>query len=122
MPSKKRLFGDIGEETACSYLKKSGYSIIERNYQIKFGELDIIAQKDDLLVFVEVKTSNFLSEIAPEENFTKNKLKKLIKTIEFYLYFNNFSSKTPYRLDLIAVKLNKITKKAVLKHFKNINL
>jgi len=120
MPSKKRLFGDLGENTACSYLKKSGYSIIKRNYQTKFGEIDIIAKKENQLIFIEVKSSNFDSEIPPEDNLTKAKIKKLLKTIELYLLSNRFSREIPHRLDLIAVKLDKNTQKAKLKHFINI--
>ena len=120
MSSEKRLFGDIGEDTACAYLKSAGYSIISRNYQIKFGEIDIIAKKDRQLVFVEVKTSDSSSKINPEENLTDAKLKKLLKTIKLYLFFNKLSIETPHRLDLIAIKLNKLTQKANLKHFKGV--
>jgi len=120
MPSKKRLFGDMGENLSCKYLKNAGYSILARNYQVKFGEIDIIAKKDDILVFIEVKSSNHTSNITPEENFTKNKLAKLLKTIEIYMISNKIPLNATHRIDLIAVILNKSTYKASLKHFKNI--
>ncbi len=119
MFSKKRIFGNSGEDVACFYLKKAGYKIIDRNYQLKYGELDIVAEKNSVLIFIEVKTSNPLSKIPPEENFTAKKLFKMQRIIDNYLILHKHSKETLYRLDLIAVKLNK--KKAIIKHFKNIN-
>ena len=56
MKSKKRSIGDFGEDIATRYLEKKGYQILERNFLKSFGEIDIIAIKDDILTFVEVKT------------------------------------------------------------------
>ncbi|MEK7452767.1 MAG: YraN family protein [Patescibacteria group bacterium] len=120
MPSEKRKFGDIGEDIANKYLKNIGYSIIEKNYQLKFGEIDIIAQKGNEMIFIEVKTSNIHSTIQPEENLTKSKLHKLAKSIEIYLISHTLSERFTWRLDLISVKLNEKTRKASLEHFKNI--
>lgn len=52
----KRQVGDFGEEITAEYLEKNGYRILDRNYSKPFGEIDIIAIKDDLIAFVEVKT------------------------------------------------------------------
>jgi putative endonuclease len=122
MPSKKRLFGDVGETIASNYLKNNDYSIVIKNYQAKFGEIDIIARKNNEFIFIEVKTSNSNSKIPPEENFTKNKFNKVLKTSEIYLLLNKISPETPHRIDLIVIKLNKLTQEANLKHFKNISL
>lgn len=56
MKSKKRIIGDFGEEIALKYLEKKGYQILDRNFLKPYGEIDIIAIKDDILTFVEVKT------------------------------------------------------------------
>ncbi|PIW74862.1 MAG: YraN family protein, partial [Candidatus Portnoybacteria bacterium CG_4_8_14_3_um_filter_44_15] len=56
MPSEKRKTGDLGEGIAAKYLENNGYKIIERNYRKNWGEIDIVARKDDCLIFVEVKT------------------------------------------------------------------
>ncbi len=120
MLTQKRKFGDIGEKIASKYLKENGYLIIKRNYQVKFGEIDIIAKKDKEITFVEVKTSNNISLIRPEENLTRSKIEKLSKTIEIYLSSNVIPETYTWRLDLISIKLNKETGKAILEHFKNI--
>ena len=52
----KKFLGDKGELIALNYIKKNGYKILEKNYKTKFGEADIIAKKDDLICFIEVKT------------------------------------------------------------------
>jgi len=121
MPSDKRKFGDIGEKIAGKYLKNSGYSIVKKNYQIKFGEIDIVAKKDNEIVFVEVKTSDVNSPIRPEENMTASKMRKFIRTVEIYLSQNVIPETYTWRLDLISVRLNTETKKASLEHFKNIS-
>ena len=54
--TKKREFGDIGEDIVCKFLLRKGYKIIERNYLKPWGEIDIIAENDKSLVFVEVKS------------------------------------------------------------------
>ena len=56
MKSKKRTIGDFGEEIALKYLEKKGYQILDRNFLKHYGEIDIIAIKNDILTFVEVKT------------------------------------------------------------------
>lgn len=121
MLSEKRKFGDVGEKIAYKYLKSNDYSIIKRNYQIKFGEIDIIAKKNKEIIFIEVKTSNVQSLICPEENLTRSKLNKLSKTIEIYLSSNVIPETHTWRLDLISIKLNTETGKASLEHFKNVN-
>ena len=78
--------GNIGEDKACLFLSDKGYSIIERNFYSRFGEIDIIASKDGVLHFIEVK-SVFDYESAVS-NITPSKLKKFIKTVHVYLKKN----------------------------------
>ena len=54
--SKTQKIGEIGEKLACMFLMKHGFKVLDRNYRKKWGEIDIIAQKDDILRFIEVKT------------------------------------------------------------------
>ena len=89
--SKNRQIGNVGEDIACEILKRSGYLIIGRNYLRKTGEIDIIAQKDDVLVFFEVK-SLILNEkhvshgtYMPEHNISAHKLRKIHTTIAYFL-------------------------------------
>lgn len=124
MPSQKRKFGDLGEKIAGDYLKKEGYQILERNYQKPWGEIDLIAQKEKAVVFIEVKTRTVqpgqsLKFAYPEENVRLSKKRKLIRTAQTYLNEKNYSPETPWQIDVIALELNLQTKKANLKHFKN---
>jgi len=120
MISKKRKLGDIGEDLACDYLKNNSYSIIVRNYNLKFGEIDIVARLNNETVFVEVKTSNNSSLIRSEENLTKAKIRKLLKAIEIYTMKNPLAEPDSWRVDLIAITLDNSTRKASLRHFKAI--
>lgn len=79
-----RSFGKRAEKVACSLLKSKGYKIIDRNFRCSFGEIDIIALKDDQTVFVEVKARRSDTFGQPEEAVTSKKLEKITKTIYFY--------------------------------------
>lgn len=117
--------GELGESIATKYLKKSGYKILETNFKNDFGkrlgEIDIIAQNDNELVFVEVKTriASNKALIIPEENISRNKLHKLGKIIAYYIKRNNLWDKT-YRIDAISLLIDKNNRKYSLKHLKNI--
>jgi len=77
-----RIVGNLAEEKACKYLKSLGYEIKERNFYSKFGEIDIIALKDRILHFVEVKSGK---NFEPIYAITPKKLDKIIKTINYYI-------------------------------------
>lgn len=94
--------GSRGENEAELYLKKKGYKIITRNYHSRFGEIDIIAQVEDTLVFVEVKTRSSVKFGYPSEFITTKKLWKMVKTAEFFRAQNkNLPAK--FRFDAIEV-------------------
>ena len=82
--SKTQKIGEIGEEKACIFLVKQGFSIIERNVANKFGEIDIVAKKGGLFHFFEVKTGKKSGFINPAENLTKEKLRKFFISVEHY--------------------------------------
>lgn len=92
------LIGHAAEDKAVEYLKKCGYSICERNFHSRFGEIDIIAKKDFVLHFIEVKYSK---ESDPITRITPTKLVKIIKTINYYLYKNN--NELDYQIDALLV-------------------
>lgn len=80
----KKDKGKIGEEIAEKYLKGNGYKIIEKNFRTRFGEIDIICEKNLNLIFIEVRTKRESSFILPEESLTKKKIEKLKKVaLEF---------------------------------------
>ena len=121
--SETQKIGEIGEHIACKYLINQGFQVIERNYTKKIGEIDIVCNKDSVIHFVEVKTivtrvtgvnqSNVSRETLkngelynPFENITKHKLRKLSRTIEWYLAEKHVSRETRWQIDAIAVVLN----------------
>lgn len=190
MITKKRQFGDLGEKIAEQYLLKNGYLILEKNFQTKMGELDIIAfkpqnkilhsinreigkfftenreirknneenwinkeiiRKNGLIVFVEVKSAvmdndqntlsrsfykngkvsretplflqkwrgeTFDNRIKPEENVHFKKQRHLIKSAQNYLAYKQFPLDINWQIDVIAVEIDKISRKANLRHIK----
>ncbi len=94
--------GKRGEQLAATYLRQKGYTILERNYSGPYGEIDLIAQKDSFLVFVEVKERKSGSLVDPLEAVTKSKQKKLWLTAQQYLQECSPESLQP-RFDVIAV-------------------
>lgn len=96
----KRL-GKQGENAACRYLKRSGYKIIERNYKTRFGEVDIIAQKEDTIAFIEVKTRLTDKFGAPAEAVTFAKQRKYALAAQ--LYFSQCEDDCIIRFDVIEV-------------------
>lgn len=76
--------GSIGEESVCSYLIEKGYTVIARNYRIKGGEIDIIAENSDYIAFVEVKSRRPGSMVSGFEAVNKRKQGLIIKTAGDY--------------------------------------
>lgn len=95
----------IGEEEAASFLQKLDYKIIERNFRKGYGEIDIIALKNEILIFVEVKTRTTINFGAPFEAITPWKLKSLIKTAQFYKSLHPALPQS-LRIDAVSVKLS----------------
>ncbi|MCP4583316.1 MAG: YraN family protein [candidate division Zixibacteria bacterium] len=112
--------GDLGEELAAKYLIEKGYRIIERNWrgekEFKSPEIDIIADIDDGLVFIEVKTSTTDLFGQPQEWITPRKRRRIAEGAAIYLACKN-QSDTNCRFDAIAIDLR--TKPATINHIEN---
>lgn len=105
--------GDIAEQKSCEYLTSQGYKIVEKNfYAKKLGEIDIIATKDKVYHFCEVKSADTYETAV--NNITKSKLSKLKRSIDYYLQTKKLD--VPYVLDAIIVVDNDI------EHLENITL
>ena len=102
---KRKETGTIGENIAADYLAKRGYHIRERNYRIRAGEIDIIAEKDGTLVFVEVRTKTSRQFGTAEESITERKKKRLIALAEAYLS-DCGEQPASCRIDIVAIDLN----------------
>lgn len=100
----KVTYGKLGEDEAQKYLINHGYKVIERNYKLKYGEIDIIATKNKFIIFVEVKTR--LSDLfgAPAEAVDMKKQQKIIKVAKQYLLRKNIYD-YPCRFDIIEIYL-----------------
>lgn len=97
--------GKLGEKAAQKFLKKKGYRIRETGFRCRRGEIDIIAQKKDWLVFVEVRTKSNLDFGTPEESITQAKKEKLIASA---LTYTNTHQNLPssWRIDVVAIELD----------------
>ena len=101
---EKKELGRRGEELALRFLKKSGYKIIERNYVCKMGEMDIIAQEKDTLVFVEVKTRTSMDFGPPQLAVNPTKQMQLSKVALNFLKEKRLED-VKARFDVIAIVL-----------------
>jgi putative endonuclease len=105
MTEDRKSTGDYGESLARNYLRKNGYSIIESNFRTRFGELDIISRKKDVLVFVEVRTKQSHKYGEPEESLTPTKCRHLTATAYQYLKsLNNLPEN--WRIDFIGISFD----------------
>jgi putative endonuclease len=98
-----KLFGNWAEQYVAAQLINSGFTILHKNYRKMFGEIDIIAYKKELLVFVEVKARK-TKTIASEEIILKSKQKKIIATAkDFLMYFTKYNTTTA-RFDVALIE------------------
>ena len=112
---QRHEIGKIGEDIAVRYLQEKEYEIIERNFECKQGEIDIVARDKEEYVFVEVKTRTNENYGKPREAVDKIKKKHIYKSTEFYIYIHNLENEA-IRIDVIEI-YNK-NKKYILNHIK----
>lgn len=93
--------GKKGEQLAAEYLEKKGFTILEKNFVYQKAEIDIIAQNQNTLIVVEVKTRSSIDFGSPEEFVKPSKIKLLVKAIDHYVISRNIESKIQF--DIIAV-------------------
>jgi len=130
MKTTKRAFGDIGEDLAEKFLMKHGFEIIDRNYNRKWGELDIVARetlKNGFKYrFIEVKSvscenvanishETLQKDTRPEEQVHIWKQKRLGKAIQTYIEEKKISHETQWQFDIVAVFIDKTNKQAKIR-------
>jgi putative endonuclease len=110
--TQKQILGAIGEDAVCTYLRRKGFDVVDRNYLKKWGELDVVAQKRGKIHFVEVKSVSRSFEnvphetqegYRPEDNMHPWKLQRLARTIQSYLLDKNVSDETEWQFDVATV-------------------
>ncbi|AKK72513.1 hypothetical protein OK18_07620 [Chryseobacterium gallinarum] len=94
-------FGKIAEDLAADYLQKNGYRILLRNFRFQKAEIDIIAEKDGLLIIVEVKARSSDAFLLPQEAVTRTKIKSIVSAANHYL--EELNSDKEVRFDIISV-------------------
>ncbi len=104
-----RETGGFYEERACEYLKEKGLEILERNFRIRQGEIDIVARDKGTLVFVEVKYRKSSLAGLPEEAVTYKKQRQISRVALFYLSFHKLPLSTPCRFDVVAFHKDEIS-------------
>ncbi len=119
--------GDLGESIACRFLTEKGFGIVTRNYWKKWGEIDIVAEKNGKIHFIEVKSVTCenvslqvmlkASEYRPEENVHPKKLKRMRRVIQSYLIEKNIKEES-WIFDVLIVEMdmkNRVAKCRMLK-------
>lgn len=117
----KKETGKNGEDIAENLLTSQNYEIISKNYNCRFGEIDIVAidySKRKEFVFVEVKTRTNSLFGEPQESVDYRKRRKILKTIRHF--FTSKKMSWPWRIDVIAIKLERNGEVRKINHYKNI--
>jgi len=114
----KRL-GTWGEDYACEFLQSKGYRIIERNFHIRGGEIDIVAQDGDNMVIVEVKTRSGDNFGTPLDAVTKNKQRLLMRAIREYRHVRDNYGRY-VRCDVIGILLDRVHMRVRIEHVKDV--
>lgn len=116
--NKINKIANIGEKLAQQYLVKKNYLIVKTNIKYRCGEIDIVAKKGKILIFIEVKTRTNWQYGYPEEAFNYQKQQKLAEAINTYLYKNNIQNN--WQIDLITIDL--LGKIASLRHYQAVSI
>ena len=102
---RNRRFGDFGERVAAHHLEGKGYTILERNWSVKEGEIDLIAQKGEDLVFVEVRSRQGNAYGSPEESIVGRKATRVLAAVDAYMQ-SHPDAPHYQRIDLVALELD----------------
>ncbi|MBL7150179.1 MAG: YraN family protein [Candidatus Pacebacteria bacterium] len=122
-----RKIGNFGEKIASDYLEKKGYQILGKNYSRKWirgpqkGEIDVIAEKDKIISFIEVKTITSAQggDYLPEDKVNFQKQKQLIKIAQDWLSEKKIPLESKWQIDVMAIKIDLESKKAKIRHIQN---
>lgn len=121
--------GRNGEDIAVQYLIDNGYSVVDRNFRKKFGEIDIIARDNSgTLIFFEVKTIRYSANgneedcVSPEDQMTKSKIEKMKRICSWYAKENErlIRDDRGWQMDLLTVKIFEKDNECQVKHYQNI--
>lgn len=114
----KRKLGNFGERKVKTYLRRRGYKIINANYAQKYGEIDIIAKRKDIIAFVEVKTRSENPLVSGVYAVNKAKQNRIIKTAKKFLYENQIDLQPRFDIAEVVVT-GSLIKKAKINYIEN---
>jgi len=116
--TQKQRIGDRGENQAAAYLTAKGYTILDRNFSCKAGEIDIVAinPKSNIISFIEVKSRNSLSFGPPCQAVNSQKQKRIVLTSQYYLFMHPSLSSYQPSFDIIEILNLNFT---YIRHLKN---
>ena len=103
-----RIVGRRGEDVAVDYLQSQGYTILDRNYSCRMGEVDVIAWDGEFVVFVEVKARADTSFGLPRQAVNWHKQQTIVKVAQYWLYKNKRTG-VPVRFDVVEILAGNIT-------------
>lgn len=117
-----RKVGKEGEEVAAKFLENKGYKILERNYYTRFGEIDLVASKNNILTFVEVKLKHGEGFGTPEEMIGNSKLSRVQRMAEFYLMDKPNMAKIykTYLIDAVCIMVGNGGEVERINHYENL--
>jgi len=114
-----KIIGNFGEKIGLEYLRKKGYKILERNFKKKWGEIDIVGEKNGNLIFFEIKTIKSKDGFSPEDEIDFKKKNQLRKMAQIYLAEKRISKDAPYQIDILSIVLDPASKATEISHFEN---
>ncbi|WP_419494342.1 YraN family protein [Chryseobacterium bernardetii] len=94
-------FGKIAEDIAADFLQKNGYKILTRNFRFQKAEIDIITEKDDVIIIIEVKARSTDAFMLPQEAVTKTKIRSIVLAANHYL--EEYNKQNEVRFDIISI-------------------
>lgn len=121
MKQDNKKTGAIGEAAAVQFLRKKGYQILESNFGTRFGEIDLIAEKDGMTVFVEVKTKTGDQYGEPWEMVGARKLHQVKMMAQVYLTKNGLGE-IPCRIDVVGVWLDREHRVTKIEHWEDVQI
>lgn len=118
--SQTQTLGARGEQIAAAYLRRHGYQILKTNYRVREGEIDIIAQIDAAIIFVEVKTRTNKSFGEPEDAVGRYKLARIFAAAMHYLHACRPGH--DWQIDVISIMADPVAGSAQIRHLKNVGV
>ena len=119
MEKTSNVIGAAGEQIAVRFLKSKKYIIHTTNYSNRYGEIDIIAEKDGVVAFIEVKTRKNSKYGRPSEFVTLAKQQRIISAAEYYVYNNGITEKLRFDVIEVLVKEEDSSPKYYVNHIKD---